>query len=175
LQHLYVPSKLQPGVQLPAIFIFDPAGDGFGAVELFAPSAELFGYVLIGSNNIKNGYDSTQYALELLINDVFRKGIVDQKQIYTAGFSGGARVAQMMAMLTGRVNAVISCGAGLSGQNPADLPKSTTFFFAAGYEDFNFLEVNRSSAILKQARRPFLQYNYDGKHAWPCDTIINAN
>jgi len=55
---LYLPSAYDSNESWPVIYAFDPAGQGALAVELFAPAAERFGYIVAGSNNSENGRGS---------------------------------------------------------------------------------------------------------------------
>src|ERR1043165_1659033 len=52
---LYIPSNYTPGHGWSAIFAFDPRGRGRVPVERFRQAAEMYGYIVAGSNNSRNG------------------------------------------------------------------------------------------------------------------------
>ena len=56
---VYLPSGYPAQKKWPVIFVFDPHGNGKLAVEHFKEAAEMFGYVVLGSNNSRNGLPNT--------------------------------------------------------------------------------------------------------------------
>jgi len=52
---LYLPSGDDRVELQPVLFLFDPAARGAEGVRAFLSAAEKFGWILIGSNNSKNG------------------------------------------------------------------------------------------------------------------------
>src|SRR5262249_61679317 len=52
---LYLPSKYTPERRWPIIYAFDPFARGKTAVEGYRAAAEKYGYIVVGSNNAKNG------------------------------------------------------------------------------------------------------------------------
>src|SRR5947209_16943004 len=97
----------------PIIFAFDPGARGLMPIEHFKDAAEKYGYIVVGSNNSKNG---PNVHLSAIINsfweDTHNRFPIDDKRVYTSGFSGGARVACGVGyMYEGSVAGVIACGA----------------------------------------------------------------
>lgn len=52
---LYLPSKYNKDQKWPVVYAFDSHGKGLIPVELFKDEAEMYGYIVVGSNNSKNG------------------------------------------------------------------------------------------------------------------------
>src|SRR5581483_5265021 len=86
---------------------------------------------------------------------------------YTAGFSGGARVACGVGyMFSGSVAGVIACGAGFP---PAVSPSTSTpfvLFGTAGVEDLNYFELKTLGHNLDAFSIPNRIATFDGGHAW---------
>ena len=170
---LYLPSNYSKNKKYPIIYAFDSHGCGLLPVELFKDDAEKYGYIVVGSNNSKNGtaWNATSAIYDTLHNDTHRRFSIDNNRIYTAGFSGGSRVASGIAITKGGVNTVIGCGAGL-GAN--EQPKQKfSYYGIAGNADMNYTEmVSLDSMLEKSGFRHYFQ-SFDGKHAWPTKHIIN--
>lgn len=168
---LYLPSSYAPQKRWPVIFAFDPGARGKVPVELFRAAAEARGYIVAGSNNSRNGpIKPEMQAFAAMLEDVQRRFSIDTQRMYTAGFSGGARVAGMASIVCpGCIRAVIACGAGLplglTAEQQAQLPP---FFWAVGKEDFNYFEVLDAARSLRDPRRLVV---FEGQHQWlPAET-----
>src|ERR1044071_7716396 len=93
---LYLPSAYSPVKRWPLLLVFDPFARGETGVKLFHDAAEKYGFIVVGSNNSRNFQDPSD-AIRLLWKDVKERYTVDPRRIYTAGLSGGARVASSLA------------------------------------------------------------------------------
>jgi pimeloyl-ACP methyl ester carboxylesterase len=167
---IYLPSNYDPGRKWPILYAFDPAARGEVAVKTFQEAAEKYGYIVVGSNNSRNGpWVGTFAAIRSLWLDTHTRYSLDDARAYTAGFSGGARAATMMAQsLSGKIAGVIACGAGFplgSGQGPS---KNTPFVYFAtiGIRDFNFRELRDLNAKLSQLGLTHRLAIFDGPHQW---------
>ncbi len=169
----YIPLTLNIEEELPVVFIFDPHARGYLPVEKYIPLAEEFGFVLVGSNKSQNNqiideglgiYNEMKTGIESRI-------IINPKQIYTLGFSGGARVAVSIAIQESEVNTVIGCGAGFPVLRRMPDPNFYYFGFV-GYEDFNMGELINNDRYL--TRSGFLNelVIFDGGHEWPTVEIM---
>ncbi|MEI7597311.1 MAG: hypothetical protein WCK02_16295 [Bacteroidota bacterium] len=164
---LYLPSTYSKAKNYPIIYAFDAHGAGLLPVELFKDEAEKYGYILVGSNNSKNGnkWEVTSEIYDTLYNDTHRRFSIDNQRLYTAGFSGGSRVASSIAIGKGGINSVIGCGAGLGSQ--AQPQQKFGFYGIAGTADMNLTElIYLDSALANAGFRHFLDV-FDGKHEWP--------
>jgi hypothetical protein len=160
---LYVPSSYQPDQPSSVIFAFDPGARGKTAVERFAAGAEKYGYIVAGSNNSRNGsWERSLEAISAMSADVGARLAVNEKRIYTAGMSGGSRVALQVALGTGRIAGVIASSAGWPDSKPR---KTAPFvvFGTAGTEDFNYLEMRQLDRTLTTPHRVVI---FEGGHTW---------
>jgi len=164
---LYLPSNYSPDHSWPIVFSFDPSAYGKAPVELQKEAAEQLGYILAASNNSRNGPHGPQIeAANAMVQDVASRFPIDERRIYFAGFSGGARVAAMLAVSCQCTAGVLLNGAGfLSGTEP---PRGSTFavFSAVGDFDFNYAELIPLQDKLSQAGYPHWLRVFDGRHQW---------
>jgi predicted esterase len=169
---LYVPSNYSPERVWPVILAFDPAARGRVPVERYQPAAELYGYIVAGSNQSRNGaWSVTQAAVQAMARDVAERFAVDDRRIYTAGMSGGARVAMTIALSSQRIAGVIASSAGFPDSKPR---KSAPFpiFGTAGTEDFNYSEMRQMDRALTSPHRLRI---FPGGHIWlPAELATEA-
>lgn len=171
---LYLPSYYTPDRKWPVVFCFDPSARGSVPVERFKEGAERFGFIVAGSCNSRNGsWDLTATSANAMMADVFERFSIDERRVYTAGFSGGARAACVIAgelQLTG----VVACGATFPG---SEVPEEVSFLFfgAAGIEDFNYSELNRVAADLTERGLSNRMVIFNGTHEWmPSDVATGS-
>ena len=170
---LYFPSSFSFEKKYPLILAFDPQGRGILPVEKYKQLAEKYGYILMGSNNSKNGQpmEETQSIITALFDEISTKYPVDTSRIYLMGFSGGSRIASLIALYAGGIRGVIGCGAGFPGNNQ---PGRFRFDYIglAGNADFNMNElVNLDEQLEKQGFRHALII-FEGKHEWPSKEMM---
>ncbi|NTW31567.1 MAG: hypothetical protein HGB12_02905 [Bacteroidetes bacterium] len=170
---LYLPSYYSEEKKWPVVYAFDPHACGLLPVELFKDEAEKYGYILIGSNNSKNGtaWNITSAIYDTIYNDTHNRFSIDNSRIYIAGFSGGSRVASTLAISKNNINSVVACGAGLGTQIQRD--NKFNFFGVVGNEDMNLSEmVALDSALEFSEGKHFLEI-FDGKHEWPPKSVVS--
>ena len=94
--------------------------------------------------------------------DVQSRFSVDTRRVYTAGMSGGARVALWAALASTGVAGVIASSAGYPDGKPR---KSLAFpiFATAGTEDFNHLEMRQLDEALTSPHHLAI---FEGGHVW---------
>ncbi|HXB07336.1 MAG TPA: hypothetical protein VNW04_09475, partial [Puia sp.] len=87
---LYIPARGNPKA-MPVVFFFDPHGDGTLPLNKYKTLAEAYGFILVGSNLSKNGNDwpTTENIWNKLYGDVRQRLKIDDRRLYTCGFSGG--------------------------------------------------------------------------------------
>ena len=167
---LYLPSYYDANKIWPVVFIFEPAARGSLPVKLMQEAAEKFGYLLLGSNNSRNGsWDLVFEAADAMLIDAQQRFNLDTDNFYTSGFSGGSRAAMAIAVLTGSIRGVIGCGAGLPS-NQAYYPengKPFNYVGIVGNRDMNY----REHILLKQKLNDLAFNNQllitDTGHQWP--------
>jgi dienelactone hydrolase len=169
---LYLPSNYKPDKNSPIIYAFDAQGDGKLPVVLMKDQAEKLGYILVGSNNLRNGLRSEEInrIVNILLEDTKQKLAIDPKRIYTAGFSGGARVACNAAQSLKGINGVIACSAGFQPGNKAP---DFHFIGVAGLQDMNYLEMKKLEEHLKNLKASAQLLVFEGTHHWPPKPVID--
>jgi dienelactone hydrolase len=162
---LYLPSSYAPDKRWPIVYCFDPAARGAIPVGRFKDAAEQYGYIIVGSNNSRNGPSDTTAILKAIIDDTHARFAIDDRRLYTAGFSGGARVACAVGHLLD-IAGVIACGGGF----PTNLTpsRSTPFvlFGTAGTEDFNYPEMRQLAQSLDSFGIANRFAVFEGSHEW---------
>ena len=165
---LYLPSNYDPARKWPILYAFDPGARGRVPVERFREAAEKFGWIVVGSNNSRNAaIQSSIDAWNAITRDTAERFSIDDRRLYAAGHSGGARVSIMLATQCHDCLAgVIASGAGF----PEGIEPATTMRFAvflsAGIEDFNFPEVKSLDDTLTRIKITHQIETFAGRHEW---------
>jgi len=173
---LYLPSNYTPARRWPILYCFDPLARGALPVRLFSEAAERFGWVVVGSNNSRNGpVDDSVKAAHAMFEDTQARLPVDARRVYAAGFSGGARQSILVDQLCRHCLAgVIAAGAGYPPERKPAAPVTFALFGAAGTEDFNFPEMKTLDATLARLGATHRFESFDGGHAWPTPELAAA-
>jgi dienelactone hydrolase/ribosomal protein L29 len=159
---LYLPSYFTASRPWPVILTFDGSGRGREGVERYRAAAEKYGYVLAGSNNSRNGpWNVGLEAAAAMIADVKARFPVDPSRMYTAGMSGGARVAIMVAQNSPAIAGVLASSAGYS--TAFHKSERFPFFGSAGTEDFNYREMQVVDRLMTSPHRVEI---FEGGHTW---------
>jgi hypothetical protein len=164
----YLPSDYSSSRKYPVIFCFDPGARGQLPINLYGPIAEKYKYILIGSNNSKNGNLTDNYRIAtVLFDNVFTKLSIDYSRVYLLGMSGGSRLASGIAYNSDGISGVIGCAAGLleSIQNYSKIRFS--YVGIVGLRDMNFTEMLSldEKMDLFPIKHQFIYY--EGLHDWP--------
>lgn len=170
---LYIPQKGNAGA-LPVVYFFDSHGDGSLPLKKYKTLADVYGFILVGSNNSKNGNDwpATGNIWSRLFDDTQQRLKINGSRIYTCGFSGGAKVAGYVAIQHPGVRGVIAGGAGLPDRVSADnFPFSFTAL--AGEGDMNLTELVAISSDLDKTRTRHRIIVFDGKHEWAPVSVMD--
>ncbi len=169
---LYIPARGN-NVALPVVYCFDPHGSGILPVRKYKALADAYGFILVGSNNSRNGNDwvTTETIWQQLSADTRSRLKTDSRRVYTIGFSGGAKVASYIAIQHPGIAGVIAGGAGLPDGVPAS-DFSFSFTAIAGQGDMNLTELVGLSDALDKTRTRHRLILFDGKHEWaPVNTM----
>ena len=170
----FLPSTYSEARSWPVVFAFDPGGRGKIPVELMKDAAERYGYIVLGSNNSRNGaWKIESEAADAMLLDAQQRFNVDLKRIYFAGFSGGARVASQLAQLCKCAAGVLLSGAGFSQHSSPQKETTLPVFSAAGLLDFNYPELIALQDKLEQAGYPHWLRVFDGQHEWAPAAVMN--
>jgi pimeloyl-ACP methyl ester carboxylesterase len=174
---LYLPSNYSPEGKWPILYVFDPGARGSMPVILAKDAAEKFGYIVMASNNSRNGVPKLELDAAVAIwSDSRLRFTIDERRVVFAGLSGGARLATALALKCRDCAAgVISNGAGF----PLDQPPSTqahfSYFATIGFTDFNYAEAVELAQELDRLDWPHRLRRFDGSHEWaPAEVWFEA-
>jgi dienelactone hydrolase len=165
---LYLPTSYSTNRKFPIIYCFDPVARGGFAVERFSSAAEKYNYIVVGSNNSRNGPNQ---PLTEIVRDLWDEThatlSIDDRRVYVAGFSGGARVAISVGFwLKGQVAGVIACAGGFPTSIPLNSPRPFVLFATTGIDDFNNPEMQFLYRTLQGSAPPVRLIVFDGGHTW---------
>lgn len=167
---LYLPTEYDTARKFPAIIFFDPHAGGNYVVKKYQHLADEFHFILVGSNDSKNGLTlaETNTIAGSLISEVqHRFSAFDH--ISLAGFSGGAKVALSSASISRSVRDVIYCGAATP---VTALPSTTSFLGFAGVDDMNYSDLVAFDQSWNATDRNHYLIEWNGKHEWPDSTVF---
>lgn len=165
---LYIPSTYTPERRWPIVYGFAPDADGEQPVSLMKDAAEKYGYLVVGSNNSRNGpRDLEEQAAQAIWRDTHERFALDKQRVYFTGLSGGARAATSLADACG------NCAAGVflqgAGFPSSGLPKekiSFSVFASVGVFDFNYPELVQLQQQLDARGVPNRLRRFPGRHEW---------
>jgi dienelactone hydrolase len=173
---IYLPKNYVASKTYPVVYAFDPHAEGKEPVTKYKELAEKYQYIIVGSNNSKNGnaWDESNAIANELFNDVTKRFSINTQRVYLLGFSGGARVANTLTILNGAINSVICCGAAAPITTTKKPRNNYAIIGLVGNEDFNYIEMKKYDMI-DIAGHSLKHYllTYDGGHEWPNETTMN--
>ena len=163
----YLPKTYNGNDKLPVIFFFDPQGDGSLPINNYLQLADKYGYIFIGSNNIMNGQSAgyTRQVFVKLLAEAKTRLVIDNNRLFTAGFSGGAKIASFFAQQMSEIVGVAACGASIPNSNNVQ----PNYYYAGivGNRDFNYLEVQQTFTVFSQRGFDYTSVVFNGGHQWP--------
>jgi dienelactone hydrolase len=164
---LYLPKNYTASRKWPVAYAFDPAARGNVPLELMKDAAEKYGFILAGSNNSRNGPRKAEgEAAQAVMQDVQARLAIDNRRSYFAGFSGGARVAALIAQGCQCAAGVLLSGAGFPQDAPPSREVAFPVFAAVGTYDFNYVEMVQLDAKLQALGYTHFMRQFDGPHQW---------
>ena len=100
---LYLPPDYDGEQPRPILYCFDPRGRGRLCVDLFRSAAEERRWIVAASNNSRSDgpMEPNVVALKAIWKDTHARLAIDVGRAYATGFSGGSRVANLMAQVLG--------------------------------------------------------------------------
>ncbi|MBL6449827.1 hypothetical protein JMN32_26180 [Fulvivirga sp. 29W222] len=175
---LYLPSNYNPQYQWPAMIVFEPAARGGLPVNKFMSGAEELGYILIGSNNSRNGsWEIAFNAADAIFLDIFDRFSIDPDRVYTSGFSGGSRIATSVAVITDKIAGIVACGAGYPNVPQYQPTVNSKFVYCAlvGNQDMNYLEHLKVAEDLKGKGISNNLIIFPAGHQWPPASFLKES
>ena len=170
---LYLPTSYSTKKRFPIIYAFDPGARGKTPVELMKDAAERYGYIVVGSNNSRNGsWKIEAEAAQAILKDTENRFPIDGSRVYFAGFSGGARVAVRIAQLCKCAAGVLLNGAGFEPEASAVHDTPFAVFAGIGTYDFNYSEMVRMDDGLEKLSADHFLRRFDGPHQWAPASVM---
>jgi len=167
---IYIPSDFSEEKVWPLVFFFDPAARASLPIKLYSNLAEKYGFIAVCTYNSRNGpFEPGFKAFDVILRHLINTYTIDQDNLITSGFSGGARLALALAVESKIIKGVIACGA---GQPAADFLKTSSgdrYSYASivGNLDFNYLELLNLDKTLGQQNIRNERFVFHGAHRWP--------
>jgi hypothetical protein len=168
---LYLPTFYNAQKKFPVVIVFDAHARGKMAAGRFKEASEKFGYIIMASNNAKNGLEEIDDVVNNLFIDALNIPGIDRNRIYTAGFSGGARIASSAAIYKGGIKGVIALAGGMPtvGQ---ELSQKFNFIGVVGLNDFNYHEMKTLDKALSVNGFTNQLLTFNGNHEWPSAAVL---
>lgn len=171
---VYLPSAYSSNKRWPIVYAFDPGARGSVPVELMKDAAERYGYIVVGSNNSRNGSWKIEVeAAEAVVKDTQARLSIDDRRVYFAGFSGGARVVAQIAQACKCAAGVILNGAGFHPMAFTSKDAPFVVFAAVGTYDFNYRELVHTDEELVKMNYPHFLRRFDGPHEWAPASVMD--
>jgi predicted esterase len=169
----YLPKGFNPNRKYPLILVFDAQARSRMAIERFVYASDNYGYIVAASDHARNGITDINPIINALWEDVVNRLPVDQSRVYTAGFSGGARIAAAVAIYKGGVKGVIACGAGMPEPGQG-ISTKFNYIGVVGLGDMNYQELKSLDKALQKNGFVSQLVTHNGGHEWP-DNITLSN
>ncbi len=163
---LFIPESFSGNEKLPAILFLDPHGDGKIPLERYRSLAEKHKFILVCSNDSKNGmnFDQVNQIVSALLNECTANLPCNPKRITVAGFSGGSKAALIGGNTVSGFNGIVYCGAAFP---PGSIDVKIPVLGIVGKRDMNYTEVRNFNFSMDPLNIPHLLIEWNGKHEWP--------
>lgn len=170
---LYLPPGYTPEKTWPILYAFDPGARGRIPLEHFKEAAQKYGFIVVGSNNSRNGpWPPVMEASMAVWTDTNKRFSIDKKRVYATGFSGGSRAAAVFSKFVNHpVEGIIGIGAGLPQQLKPEQVQPSAYFGIVGIGDFNYQPMMRLDNEFDNWKVQHRFLVYDGEHNWPPQEI----
>ncbi len=172
----YVPSKYTKGKKWPILYCFSPGGNGQSFTTLFKDVCERRGWIVVGSNNAKNGPNAPIIAAtKAMWKDTHDRFSLSDKRCYAAGFSGGSGMAFGMAeSYPDHFAGVMPMAVGSSwADRTPELPKYVSVCFIIGSSDA-VSHVEKHAKVLKGKGNKVEIKKFPGGHTLPPKDVAEA-
>jgi predicted esterase len=173
---VYVPAHDDPTRLHPLVLAFSPNGRGADAVAVWHRAADANGWIVVGSNNFRNGpYVEHDAALRMeTITVVEREYRVDPARVYAAGISGGAMQAyDIVGDHPGVFRGVIANTGvmpyhllGNAAFDATTYPRGKVAVMLASPTDFRYRDMQLDRALLEAAGWKVEWIEFEGGHRY---------
>jgi DNA-directed RNA polymerase subunit RPC12/RpoP/predicted esterase len=158
----YLPTNYTAKKKWPILYCFSPGADGPGYIGLFYGACEEVGWIIVGSNDSKNGPIQTE-AIKSMWQDTQKRFSVDTDAVYVSGWSGGSRVATGFSTEFKAKGHLANGGVWSDGEK---LPKMA-YWLMCGEKDFNRSEMEKAEKQVKNMKCPVTLKMFPGEHGMP--------
>jgi hypothetical protein len=163
---VYLPSTYTAERRWPILYAFDSRARGAVPTKLFAATAERLGYVVVGSNNSRNGpLPPIAAAMDAIWHDTHTRFALDPGRIYATGMSGGNLPALQLGARFG--SGLIACAGATRPEDVVPRDRAFAMICAAGNGDFNFSANSRMVEALVARGFVARLAVFEGDHGWP--------
>jgi hypothetical protein len=158
----YIPPSYSGKEKFPVIIFLDPHGDGSFPLSKYKFLADKFGFLMIGSNESKNGiaYEQCKGILSKLVDESTSNLPGLKEDITVAGFSGGAKAALVAGNTITGIRRIIYCGAAFP---PKNIEVQLPVLGFAGIKDMNYTEIKDFNYSLNGGSVPHLFLEWRGE------------
>jgi len=167
---LFLPSTYRADRLWPILYAFDPAARGPVPTRLFSVAAERLGYIVVGSNNSRNGpWPPVAAAIEAIWQDTHARFALDPERVYATGMSGGTGPAAVLA--TNHGAGAIVCAGAVQASHVSGADGRFTWIGIAGDADFN-LDWTKTLVETLATRGVVARFaTFEGGHGWPPEDL----
>jgi hypothetical protein len=166
---LYLPASYRSDRKWPILYAFDPMARGRVPVVLFREAAERLGYIVVGSNNSRNGpTEPVLKAIEAIWIDTHARFAIDPNRVYTTGMSGGTFSALVLGAQ--KAAGVVACAGALNADR-LNCDTTVDWLGIAGVADFNYTRNKAMVRALVERGVVARFETFEGGHGWPPEDV----
>ncbi len=162
---LYAPKSFDPKRKWPVVFLLTQDGGGPSDAQRFVPGAELCGWIVVVTRQVRKGFFDNDTAINATVEDVLTRLPIDPKRVYLAGYLEGAYVAIQYAIEkkgTALAGLLICNGSHLE---PSKVPSGTAVYGLCGSNSYRRWSM---ACIFREFRSSTKQWRfYIGENEWP--------
>jgi hypothetical protein len=180
---LYFPASLDMRKPHPLVLALSPAGVGKDLLPVWKPVCDRYGWILVASNNSRNGqlFGEGEDLLLAAIAQVSSQLPVDRARIYATGCSGGGQEAEYLT--SAYPDVFRACIVNTGRIHPQFLDKSSEKFwvrgkcaiFIASPTDFRYEEMKKDKVFLEGFSWTTKWIEFEGGHTLaPASVYLEA-
>ncbi|MHC4549902.1 MAG: hypothetical protein ACYTEZ_14105 [Planctomycetota bacterium] len=165
----YLPRKYVASRKWPILYCFSPNANGRAFVDHYMNVCEKHGWIVVGSNNARNGpWEPIRAAMAAMWKDTQERFSINQTRCYATGWSGGSGVAFSLAAdhpkhFAGVIP--IAAGSGWDSVLPR-VPKHVSVFFVMGDKDSAAYVKLQAEKLREKGHKAKVRI-FSGGHVWP--------
>jgi dienelactone hydrolase len=172
----YLPAKYTSSKKWPILYCFSPNANGRGFVTHYKDVCERHGWIVVASNNAKNGpWEPIKAAMDAMWKDTQARFPTNPTRCYSTGWSGGSGVAFNLAVnhpqnFAGVIP--IATGTGWEQILPK-LPKHVSVYFIMGDKDSADYVKMKARELAERGHKTEVKI-FSGGHVWPKKEVVEG-